>query len=201
MKNYLIILFAMFLFLPTAQYLLASEAADLTGDYELTGVMEMAGGLSLKKNNTYLAGFSYGAADWVETGDWQATSNGLVLKNAKFKMKNSNEIPLFLPSGTTFTYQDGKLTTILDGRKISFIDPNKTPSNRGKTGKPGEGRMIVKGKVLSRDQEVLMVKMEECMLFSVPTLSPEVLKAAEVGKVIDVEIPFSSILGSQSCPE
>ena len=173
----------------------------MVGNYELQGVMEMAGGLTLRPDQKYSAGFSYGAADWVEVGTWKPEGDGVVLSGSRFKARNTKEIPLFLPSGTRFTYKDGRLTATGPGGKVVFIDPNKTPSHRKKTGEAGEGRMIVRGKVVKLDSEVLIVKMKECLAFSVARLSPDVLSVAKQGKTIDVEIPFSAMIGGESCPE
>lgn len=80
---------------------------------------------------------------------------------------------------------------------------NKTPSPKNKTGdSAGEGRMRVHGKVIKLDSEILVVKMDECVQFDVRSLSDSVLKTAKqnIGKMIDVEIPYSSIIGGGSCP-
>ncbi|HSA59766.1 MAG TPA: hypothetical protein VLJ37_08790 [bacterium] len=182
--------------------LLAWEVKDLTGRYELTGVMEMAGGLAIKADGTYTAGFSYGAADWIEEGSWKPEGDGLVLSGSRFKARNTKEIPLFLPSGTRFVYKDGRLTATGPGGKVTFVDPNKTPSRRNKTGEAGEGRMIVKGKVVRLDSESLVVQQgRECIVFDAARLSPDILKSAKQGSKIDAEIPYSSIIGGESCPE
>jgi hypothetical protein len=186
--------------LATATGLHGWDAKDLVGDYELQGVMEMAGGLTLKPDQKYAAGFSYGAADWIEEGSWRPEGDGVVLSGSHFKIKNAANLPLFLPSGTHFAYQDGRLTASGPGGKVTFINPNKTPSHRKETGQAGEGRMLVHGKVLKLDSEEMVVKVKECMMFSVPQLSPEVLKAAKVGQVLDAEIPYSAIIGGGSCP-
>lgn len=181
--------------------LAARDTKDLVGNYELTGVMEMAGGLTLKQDQTYSAEFSYGAADWIEEGNWKPEGDGVTLSGSRFKARNTIEIPLFLPSGTRFVYKDGRLTATGPGGKVVFVDPNKTPSQRKKTGEAGEGRMIVKGRVVKLEAEALMVKMtKECISFSVPALSQDVLNAAKPGKTIDVEIPYSAIISSESCP-
>jgi hypothetical protein len=180
--------------------LVASEAKDLVGDYELVGVMEMAGMLSLKADHRYAAAFSYGAADWVEVGTWAIEGDGVVLSGARFKTRNTRDLPLFLPNGTRLAASDGKLTAPGPGGSVSFVDPNKTPSHRKETGKAGEGRMLVRGRVVSLDAETLVVKTDECMQFAVSRLSPEILKAARVGKKIDAEIPYSAIIGGGSCP-
>lgn len=193
-------LLALVLLVATASPLLALEPQDVAGNYELQGVMEMAGGLSLRPDLKYAAGFSYGAADWIEEGSWKLDGNAVVLSGSHFKQKNMN-LPLFLPSGTRFAYQDGKLTASGPGGKVTFVNPNKTPSHRKTTGQPGEGRMAVHGKVLKIDDEVMVVKTKECIDFSVPQLSPDVLKVAKKGAVIDVEIPYSAIIGGESCPE
>lgn len=113
--------------------LLAAEATELVGNYELQGVMEMAGGLSLKSNQKYTAGFSYGAADWMEEGSWKQDGDGVTISGSHFKSRNTDKIPLFLPSGTHFVYKAGRLTATGPGGSVTFVDPNKTPSNRGKT--------------------------------------------------------------------
>jgi hypothetical protein len=178
----------------------AWEAKDLAGKYELTGVMEMAGLLILAPDQKYQAGFSYGAADWVEEGTWKPEGDGVVLSGSRFKTKNA-KIPLFLPAGTHLSYKDGKLTAVGPGGKVAFVDPNKTPSHRGKTGEAGEGRMLVKGKVVRVDTETLMVKMKgECLTFAVGALSPEIRNTAKKGAFIDTEIPYSAIISGESCP-
>jgi len=198
LRTFLLTAFAFFSIVPS---LPAWETQELVGNYELQGVMEMAGGLTLRPDQKYSAGFSYGAADWVEVGTWKPEGDGVVLSGSRFKARNTKEIPLFLPSGTRFTYKDGRLTATGPGGKVVFIDPNKTPSHRKKTGEAGEGRMIVRGKVVKLDSEVLIVKMKECLAFSVARLSPDVLSVAKQGKTIDVEIPFSAMIGGESCPE
>lgn len=194
------LLLTVFAFFSAVPILLAWETRDLVGDYELQGVMEMAGGLSLKPDQKYTAGFSYGAADWAEEGSWKPDGDGVALSGSHFKARNTNKIPLFLPSGTHFVYKAGRLTATGPGGSVTFVDPNKTPSHRKTTGEAGEGRMIVRGKVVKLDAEELVVKTKECMMFSVPQLSPDVLKSAKVGKRIDAEIPYSAIIGGGSCP-
>jgi hypothetical protein len=194
--------FALVLFLTSPSTLLAWDAKDLVGNYELTGVMEMAGGISLKPDQTYTAGFSYGAADWIEEGSWKSEGDGVVLSESRFKARNTKEISLFLPSGTRFLYKDGRMTATGPGGKITFVDPNKTPSQRKKTGEAGEGRLLVKGKVVRLDKESLVVQQgRECIVFDAARLSPEILTSAKVGAKIDTEIPYSSIIGGESCPE
>ena len=184
-----------------ASPVLAHEAKDLAGQYELTGMMEMAGLLALRADQKYQAGFSYGAADWVEEGTWKPEGDGVVLSGSHFKIKNG-EFPLLLPAGTHFSYKDGRMTaTDPAGGKISFVDPNKTPSNRKKTGEAGEGRMLVKGKVVKIDGVTMVVKIKgECVDFLVAALAPEVRKAAKKGATLDTEIPYSAIIGGESCP-
>lgn len=178
----------------------AWEAKDLAGKYELTGVMEMAGLLVLAPGGKYQAGFSYGAADWVEEGTWKADGDGVILLGSHFKAQNA-KLPLFLPANTHLSYKDGKLTAVGPGGKVAFVDPNKTPSNRKKTGEAGEGRMLVKGKVVKIDSDVMMVKVKgECINFAVSSLAPEVLGAAKKGATLDTEIPYSAIIGGESCP-
>ncbi|MBL7684549.1 MAG: hypothetical protein JNK65_00735 [Deltaproteobacteria bacterium] len=160
----------------------------------------MAGGISLKSNKKYLAGFSYGAADWQEEGVWRLEGEELVLEKGHLKVQN-NVIPSpFLPAGTRFQVKMGKLIGTDPTFKIVFIDPNKTPSSHEKE-TAGEGRMRVKGKVVQLNAEVLIVKMEECIQFDVRSLSKDLLQQLKnkVGKSIDVEIPYSSILGGGSC--
>jgi len=178
----------------------AWEAKDLAGTYELQGVMEMAGLLALRADQKYQAGFSYGAADWVEEGTWKPDGDGVILLGSHFKTKNA-KIPLFLPANTHLSYKDGKLTAVGPGGKVAFVDPNKTPSNRKKTGEAGEGRMLVKGKVVKIDADTMVVKVKgECIDFAVAALSPEVRKAAKKGATLDTEIPYSAIIGGESCP-
>ncbi|MFO1519089.1 MAG: hypothetical protein U1F57_05435 [bacterium] len=181
----------------------ALDAKEVTGNYELTGVMEMAGGLSLKPGQKYVAGFSYGAADWREAGSWKLEGDEVVLTGSHFLEKNMKLPSLFLEEGTRLRYQQGKLVNTDPQRKMVFLNPNKTPSPKGKgPNAAGEGRMRVKGKVIKIDSDVLIVKTDECMQFDARTLSDSILKTAKsnVGKNIDVEIPYSSIIGGGSCP-
>jgi hypothetical protein len=181
----------------------ALDPKELAGNYELTGVMEMAGGLMLKENQKYMAGFSYGAADWEEEGNWKIEGDEVVLEGGHLKVKNKYIPSPFLPAGTRFKYKDGKLTGSDPSRKLVFLNPNKTPSPKQKTGdSAGEGRMRVHGTVVKLDADYLVVKMKECIQFDVRTLSDSILKTAKenVGKTIDVEIPYSSIIGGGSCP-
>jgi hypothetical protein len=179
------------------------EVKQLVGNYELVGVMEMAGGLILNENQKYVAGFSYGAADWEEEGSWKIEGDEVILEGSHLKVKNKLIPSPFLPAGTRFKFKDGKLTSTDPTRKLVFINPNKTPSPSRKTAdSAGEGRMRVHGKVVKLDSEVLVVKTKECIQFDVKTLSDSVLKMAKqkMGKMIDVEIPYSSIIGGGSCP-
>ena len=179
---------------------LALESGTVIGNYELQGVMEMAGGLSLKPGGKYLAGFSYGAADWVEEGTWKVEGEEVVLSGGRFKQRNYGKMPLFLPPGTRFKFQAGKLSASDPERNIVFLDPNKTPAGKGK--EAGEGRMRVKGRVVRLDPEYLMVDVDgECMQFDSSSLSEAVLRKVQgkVGKSIDVEIPYSAIRSSGSC--
>ncbi len=181
---------------------IAADNTDVAGTYELQGVMEMAGMLALKPDHTYEAGFSYGAADWVEEGVWREEGSEIVLSRARFKVKNTPKIQLMLISGTHFTYKDGRLVATDPARKLVFIDPNRTPSPRNKTGEAGEGRMRVRGHIVKLGDRELVVKTEDCMFFDVTRLSPSVLKAVKgrLGKSIDVEIPYSAIVAGGSCP-
>ncbi len=173
------------------------SANDITGNYELTGVMEMAGAITLMPNHHYQAQFSYGAADWIEEGNWALEKNAVVLSNAHFKIKNSNDLSLFLPSGTRFTLSSGKMTAYGPNGHITFINPNKTPSRS--TG-PGEGRMRIQGTVVKLDAETLEVKTKkECMYFDVNQLSPAILRAVKKSKNIDIEIPYSAIVAGGGC--
>jgi hypothetical protein len=201
MKSLLHIMIVVAALLITATAL-AVDTTDAVGTYELQGVMEMAGGLALKPDHTYEAGFSYGAADWMEEGVWREEGGDIVLSRARFKTKNMVVIQLMLTSGTRFTYKDGRLVATDPARKLVFIDPNRTPSPRNKTGEAGEGRMRVRGKVLKLDDRELVVKTEDCMFFDVNRLSPSVLKAVQgrLGKSIDVEIPYSAIIAGGGCP-
>jgi hypothetical protein len=172
----------------------ALDQAALLGKYELQGVMETAGMLILGADQKYSAGFSYGAADWVEEGSWKIEGNEVVLSGGKFKAKNYDKIPLFLPAGIRFKYQDGKLTMVDAQRKVVFLDPNKSSSP--------EGRMRVRGKVTKLDAEYLVVDVDgECMTFNVRGLSEAALKKVKQsqGKAIDVEIPYSAIMSSGGC--
>ena len=199
-KLFFTLFLLMFLVTPT---IYALETQQVAGNYELQGVMEMAGGLMLKKNNTYMAGFSYGAADWEEEGTWKLEGDLVVLEGGHLKVKNKMIPSPLLAPGMRFLYKDAKLMNTDPSRKLTFINPNKTPSPKTKTkDSAGEGRMRVQGKVIQLDSDVLVIKTKECMQFDVRTLSEEVLKTAKakMGKMIDVEIPYSSIIGGGSCP-
>jgi hypothetical protein len=194
--------FGFFLFvLMAASPAHATDVKQVTGNYELQGVHEMAGGLMLKENKTYEAGFSYGAADWEESGTWKLEGDEVVLQGGHLKRPVKYIPSPLLAPGMRFSYKDGKLSGTDPQRPLAFIDPNKTPSPKHKTkDSAGEGRMRVQGKVIQRDNEVLIVKTNECMQFDVRSLSEAVLKVAKVGQTIDVEIPYSSIIGGGSCP-
>lgn len=182
------------IFLSLAAPALALDNSDLPGKYELQGVMEMAGMLSLGPDQKYTAGFSYGAADWVEEGTWKLEGGEVLLSGGKIKVKNYDKLPLFLPSGSRFKYQDGKLTLIDPQRKVAFLDPNKSSSS--------EGKMRVKGKVMKLDSQSLVVDVKgECMTFDLRGLSEAALKQAKQkqGKTLDVEIPYSAIISSGGC--
>lgn len=199
MKRFLPLVFALFSLAWGGRAVVASAISDLVGSYELQGMMEMAGGLMLKADGKYLAGFSYGAADWTEEGFWKPEGAGIVLSGGRFKQRNTDKLPLFLPTGSRFEYRDGKLSLVDPERKLVFLDPNKTPSGKGK--EAGEGRMRVKGKVVSLDAESLVLKAEECFTFDAGRLSDKVLQTAKakIGKTIDVEIPYSAMLSASSC--
>jgi hypothetical protein len=172
----------------------ALDQSAVPGNYELQSVMETAGMLVLSADQKYSASFSYGAADWVEEGTWKIEGNEIVLSGGKFKVKNHDKIPLFLPSGTRFKYQDAKLTMVPAQRKVVFLDPNKSSSS--------EGRMRVRGKVMKLDAEYLVVDVEgECLTFNVRGLSEAALKKVKQsqGKAVDVEIPYSAIMSSGGC--
>lgn len=198
MKRFSQLFFVLALLL-TGRVGMALESNAIAGSYELQGVMEMAGGLMLKPEGKYMAGFSYGAADWVEEGDWKLEGDQIVLSGGRFKQRNYDKLPLFLPSGSRFKYHDGKLTLVDPERKLVFLDPNKTPP--GKSKEAGEGRMRVKGKVVSLDAGSLVVNTGECLSFDPSQLSDKLLQSlkGKVGKAVDVEIPYSAMLGSSSC--
>lgn len=177
----------------------AATTKDIAGTYELTGVMEMAGAIRLMPDQRYEAQFSYGAADWIEEGSWKLVGdNSVVLSGAKFKARNTMNLPLFLPNGTRFIYKQGKLTAYgANGGHVTFINPNKTPSTASA---PGEGRMRVSGAVIKIDSETLEVKTaKECMYFNVNQLSSQVIQAAKKSRHIDVEIPYSAIVAGGGC--
>lgn len=202
MKLKLFIFSSMFLFFAPVK-LFALDASQVLGNYELQGVMEMAGGLALQRNHKYMAGFSYGAADWQEEGSWKIEADEIVLEGSHLKIKNPHIPSPFLPAGTRFKYKDGKLSGTDPERKLVFLDPNKTPSPRGKGADvAGEGRMRVQGKVVKLDSDVLVVQEKDCIQFDARTLSDSVLAKVKgkLGQRIDVEIPYSSIIGGGSCP-
>jgi hypothetical protein len=182
-------------------YAVALETKDIAGDYQLQGEREMAGLLSLTAaDQKYVARFSYGAADWVEVGAWKIDSDTVVLSGGRFKATNYKDMQLLLASGTRFSYEPGKLTSTDPSRPIVFLNPDKTPPS-GTTGVPGEGRMLVQGDVVKIDDEIMVVKVKgECIDFSMPALSPEVRKVGKKGATIDVEIPYSTIIGGETCP-
>ncbi len=172
-------------------------ADDISGTYELTGVMEMAGAITFMPNHAYQAQFSYGAADWIEAGNWRLEKNTVVLSNSHFKIKNTQHLSLLLPSGTRFTLGQGKIIAYGPNGHITFINPYKTPST---SSGPGEGRMRVQGTVIKMDSDTLEVKTtKECMYFSVNQLSPAIVRAATQSKHIDVEIPYSAIIAGGGC--
>src|SRR5262249_22939314 len=195
-------LFALTVFCLSVSNAFGLEPNQVLGDYELVGVMEMAGGLSLQKDQKYVAGFSYGAADWQEAGTWKIENDEVVLENSHFKVKNSLIHSPFLPGGTRFKYQEGKLLGTDPARKLVFRNPNKTPTPKGQGPEAaGEGRMRVHGTVMKLDADILIIKTSECMQFDVKTLSDSILSKVKgkVGRVVDVEIPYSSIIGGGSC--
>lgn len=196
-KVYFFAFWAVLFFTGSVVFALDKEA--VVGNYELTGVMETAGMLRLMADQKYAAGFSYGAADWVEEGTWKIEGDEVVLQGGRFKVKNYKDLSLVLPAGTRFKYKDGKLTASDPKRKLVFLDPNKTPTPPGE--ESGEGRMRVKGKVVKIDNETLIIQSGECMTFDVHGLSEKVIKTAKEkqGKAIDVEIPYSAILSSGGC--
>lgn len=103
----------------------ALGVADLAGTYRLQGVMETAGVLILNPDQSYSASFIYGAADWTESGAWKIHDKELVLGEGHFTAKNHDQIQLILPSGTRFTYHDGKLSSTNPRRKLIFTGPAK----------------------------------------------------------------------------
>ncbi len=107
-------------FLAVPRPLRAMNPAAVPGAYELRGAMEMAGGLMLHPNHKYVAEFSYGAADWVEEGLWKIEGEEVVLSGARFKAKNYDKIPFFLPPGTRLKYQKGDLSSSDPERKFRF---------------------------------------------------------------------------------
>ena len=180
----------------------ALEPNDVPGTYHLQGVHEMAGELSLSAaaGHPYLAQFSYGAADWAETGTWKLDGETLVLSGGRFKQRNTPDAPLLLPSGTRFALSTGKLTATDAERPLTFVDADKTPPS-GQPGVAGEGRMAVKGTVVKLDSDTMVVKVNnECIDFSVDALSPALRKLAKKGAALDTEIPYDAIVGGESCP-
>lgn len=99
---------------------LALDAKAVTGDYELQNVPEMAGMLALKADGKYLAGFSYGAADWVEEGSWKLEGKAIVFSGSRVKQTNYDKLPLFLPAGSRFEYSKGKLRLLDSERRVVF---------------------------------------------------------------------------------
>ena len=150
----------------------------------------MAGVLSLSATtgHPYVAQFSYGAADWAETGTWKLDGETLVLSGGKFRQKNTPDAPLLLPSGTRFAITPGKLTATDPERPLTFVDADKTPPS-GQPGVAGEGRMAVKGTVVTLDAETMVVKVgNECIDFSVDALPATERKLARKGAALDTEI-------------
>lgn len=180
----------------------AVEPGDVPGNYHLQGVHEMAGVLALSAaaGHPYLAQFSYGAADWAETGTWRLDGDTLVLSGGTFKQRNTPDAPLLLPAGTRFALAPGKLTAVDPERPLTFVDADKTPPS-GQPGVAGEGRMAVKGTVVKLDGEIMVVKVhDECIDFSVDALPPAIAKQAKKGAALDTEISFDAIVGGESCP-
>lgn len=105
------------------------EKSELVGNYELQGVMEVAGMLQLNGDQKYVANFIYGAAEWVEEGRWKIEGGQVVLTESRIRIQNMPIPSPFLPAGIRFRYEGGKLTAFSSGQTIVFLDPNKTPSH------------------------------------------------------------------------
>ena len=100
----------------------ALRAKGLVGAYELQGVRETAGFLMLHPDQKYLAEFSYGAADWQEEGAWKLEGDEVVFSGARFKVKNYDKIPFFLPEGLRLKVRKGDLTSQDPKRSFTFIN-------------------------------------------------------------------------------
>src|SRR5580698_2962660 len=66
-----------FIFLFLSNSLMAQH--DITGEYDLEGVMETASGILLKADHTFEIYFSYGALDKDGSGTWIQAGNEIIL--------------------------------------------------------------------------------------------------------------------------
>ena len=181
------------------------EKSMLIGNYELQGVMEVAGVLQLNNDQKYLAQFIYGAAEWIEEGRWKIEGDEVVLKESRIQKQNMPIPSPFLRAGTKFKYEDGKLTASESDRKIVFLDPNKTPSI-GQMGEPqcrpykepslmlGEGSLLSVG-----ETEVVISDLMLHLDFVVKRAwadknIPALLSPPKLYKLVQKEIPGSDII-------
>jgi len=104
----------------------AIDSKDLVGHYDLQGEAETSGSLNLNANQKYSASFTYSGNDWVEEGEWKVEDDELVLSDGHFKDKNHPQFPLYLSSGMSFEYRDGKLTSGSPQRRLLFTDTSRT---------------------------------------------------------------------------
>lgn len=72
------LLFAALMWLPATHA--SADNPPLDGHYYLTGAMEMAAELLLRKDGTFSAGIAYGSAGGVAKGNWYVEENTLMLE-------------------------------------------------------------------------------------------------------------------------
>lgn len=61
-----------------------AQSNDITGVYNLRGVMEMASGFKLNKDSTFEFYFSYGALDRYGTGKWSIINNKIIFNSKPY---------------------------------------------------------------------------------------------------------------------
>src|SRR5438477_12312076 len=61
-----------------------AQTNDLTGVYNLRGVMEMASGFKLNKDSSFEFYFSYGALDRYGSGKWSLINNKIVFNSKPY---------------------------------------------------------------------------------------------------------------------
>ncbi len=91
-----LIITSTFFFIFTVHYLLAQKN-KIAGNYSLTGVMEIASGIQLNEDSTFLFYFSYGALDRYGSGKWSVLNDNIILDSKSypgkdFKMVSSSSV-------------------------------------------------------------------------------------------------------------